>query len=54
MSYTISIKSEGVGLNDWTLVGGIRLSLQGFNTVSLMTADFAIKVFKKGVRHNRG
>ena len=34
-------------------VGGIRLSLQGFNTKSLLTVVFAIQVLEKGVRHNR-
>ncbi len=54
MSYTISIKSEGVGLNGWTLVGGIRLSLQGLNTKSPWTVGFAIQVLEGGVHHNRG
>ena len=52
--HVISIKLGAVALNDLTLVGGISLSLQGFNTESLLTVGFAIKVLEKGVRHNRG
>jgi hypothetical protein len=36
------MKSKGVALKDWILVGGIRLSCKGFNTDSLM-----IDAFKK-------
>ena len=49
----ISIKLKGVDLNDWTLVGGIRLSLQGFNAESLMNVVFAEKVLEKAVCHKR-
>jgi hypothetical protein len=49
----ISVKSEGVDLNDWTLIGSIRLSLQGFNAESLPNAIFAIKVLERGVHHKR-
>ncbi len=49
----ISIKSEGVDLNNCTLVGSIRLSLQGFNAESLPNVVFAIKVLERRVRHKR-
>jgi hypothetical protein len=52
-SCLISIILEGFCLKDWTLVGGIILSLQEFNAESLMTVVLAIKVLEKGVHHKR-
>ena len=51
--HVISIKLEAVGLNGWALIGGIRLSLQGFNAESPLTIGFAINMLEKEVRHNR-
>ena len=42
-----SIKSEGVALKDWLLVGGIKLSYKGFKTDSLMSDVFAKKKLEK-------
>ncbi len=45
---------EGVVLKAWALVGGIRLSLQGFNAKSLMTIIFAKKSVGKVAKKSVG
>jgi hypothetical protein len=50
---SISIKLEGADLIDWTLIGSIRLSQQGFNAESLTDVVFAIKMLERGVHHKR-
>jgi hypothetical protein len=47
----ISIKSEGAALQDWILVGGIRMSYKRFNADSLRTVISPKKVLEMGVLH---
>ncbi len=55
VSYGMSIKLEGFDLNDWTLVGSIRLSLHRLNAKSLPNVVFAVKVvLEKGGASQKG